>query len=693
SPAAMRRSIATVSMSGTLRQKLQAIAAARFDGIELFEADFINDAGSARELKALADDLGLGIDLYQPFRDFEGMPDAAFKRSLDRAERKFDLMQTLGCPLVLVCSNTSAQSIDDAELSATQLHELATRAGSRGLRIGYEALAWGRWVNLYGQAWSIVERAAHPSLGLILDSFHTLSLRDDPTGIADIPGDKIFFLQMADAPLLAMDVLQWARHHRNFPGQGQFDCETFFEQTLRAGYTGNLSLEIFNDVFRSSPNRRTAVDAMRSLLALEGAVRKRLEVAAGASVAGNAVADDALSSGPAANRAITNAEVADAALTADDAAKRVLATVALFEPPEPAKLGGYAFIEFGLDETGAQALDALLHQFGFDVVGKHLTKATTLYRQGDIDFVVNTQPGSPARQRFDEQGATVGAIGLYADDPDRAAGRAGALLSARHHSPRGPQELDLPAFVSPGGMVVHFVKDGQTLDADFEERTSTASRVTPIDRNERYSERSAMLPVGNQASGCGLLAVDHIAMAMANEQFDTWMLFTRAVLGLERGESLELADPFGLVRSGGVANAERTLRMVLNVSLSQNTRTAHQVQKTGASGIGVHHIAMNCDDIFASVAKLRDNGVRFVPISANYYEDLLARTDLDEAEVRRMQSLDILFDSNPTGGRFLHAYTEPFADRFFFEIVQRDAYDGYGAINAPARMASQAGRG
>ena len=114
------------------------------------------------------------------------------------------------------------------------------------------------------------------SLGLILDSFHTLSLNDDPHGILEIPGEKLFFVQMADAPLLAMDVLQWARHHRSFPGQGDFDCVGFFELALRAGYTGPLSLEIFNDVFRETPNRRTAVDAMRSLLWLESQVRDRL---------------------------------------------------------------------------------------------------------------------------------------------------------------------------------------------------------------------------------------------------------------------------------------------------------------------------------------------------------------------------------------------------------------------------------
>ena len=636
----MRRSIATVSLSGTLRQKLEAIAAARFDGIELFEPDFISFTGSARELRQQAADLGLGIDLYQPFRDFEGMPDELFRRSLDRAERKFDVMQELGCPLMLVCSNTSPASLGDAERAAAQLHELAERASRRNLRIGYEALAWGKWVHLYKQAWAIVEKADHPHLGLILDSFHTLSLRDDPMGIADIPGDRIFFVQMADAPLLAMDVIQWARHHRNFPGQGQLDVVTFFEQALLAGYTGNLSLEIFNDVFRETPNRRTALDAMRSLLFLESECKNRLT-------------------------ARTQAASAEARAPA---ATRALQRLDLAAPPAAQPLGGFSFIEFGVDEATGQALASTFTALGFAHTGRHRSKAVDLYCQGDIQFVINTQPGSEARQRFEELGPSVCAMGLVAPDPLQAANRAVALLSARHTSPLGPNELQLPAIISPGGAVVHFVHAGSTLDADF---------VAPVPR--------APAP---QAGG--LTHVDHMALALAHDQLDTWTLFAQSILGLGAGESLELADPFGLVRSCALTNAQRNLRLVLNVSKSQRTRTAQQVRATGRSGGGVHHIALATQDIFATVQTLQAQGVKWLPISPNYYEDLLARLGLDEDLVRRMQALNIVADVSPGGGRFLHAYTEPFADRFFFEVVQREGgYDGYGAVNAAVRMAAQ----
>jgi 4-hydroxyphenylpyruvate dioxygenase len=130
------------------------------------------------------------------------------------------------------------------------------------------------------------------------------------------------------------------------------------------------------------------------------------------------------------------------------------------------------------------------------------------------------------------------------------------------------------------------------------------------------------------------------------------------------------------------------VRLVLNVSLSQRTRTAQAVLTGG--GASVHHIALSCTDIFSTVAQLREQGMAFVPISANYHDDLGTRFDIDPEVIERMRSLGILFDRTGSGDYF-HIYTESFADRFFFEVVQRaGAYDAYGATNAPARMASQA---
>ena len=170
----------------------------------------------------------------------------------------------------------SPDAVDDDGRIAEQLHALAERAAARGMRVSYEALAWGRHVNTYERSWEIVRRADHPALGLCVDSFHILSRGSDPAGIRDIPGEKLFFLQLADAPHMDMNVLQWSRHHRLFPGQGAFDLPAFLGHVLAAGYTGPLSLEVFNDVFRQADPRRAAVDALRSLLALDEAVHDHL---------------------------------------------------------------------------------------------------------------------------------------------------------------------------------------------------------------------------------------------------------------------------------------------------------------------------------------------------------------------------------------------------------------------------------
>lgn len=129
----MLRSIATVSLSGTLEEKLQAAAAARFDAVEIFENDFLCFDGSARQVKALAADLGLKIALYQPFRDFEGVGEEQFRRNLDRAERKFDVMQEMGAPLMLVCSNATPQAIDD-DARAAAPPRAACASGTRRWR-------------------------------------------------------------------------------------------------------------------------------------------------------------------------------------------------------------------------------------------------------------------------------------------------------------------------------------------------------------------------------------------------------------------------------------------------------------------------------------------------------------------------------------------------------------------------------
>jgi len=615
--AGLPKSIATVCLSGSLPDKLEAAASAGFQGVEIFEQDLLTHDGPPEAVRAMAEDLGLAITIFQPFRDFEAMPEPQRRRNLDRAERKFDVMQALGTSLLLVCSNVQAAALDDPSRAAADLREMAERAAARGLRLGYEALAWGRHVNRWRQAWDIVSRADHPALGLILDSFHTLSLGDTLDGLADaVPGGRIAFVQLADAPRLSMDALSWSRHFRNFPGQGELDVAGFARSVLAAGYRGPLSLEVFNDAFRAAPARQIARDGHRSLIWLDA-------VLAGPSV-------------PAA--------------------------------PLPAlpRLDGVEFLEFAVDEAAGGELSAFLSTLGFRMAGRHRSKAVELWRQGGVNLVLNAEPDSAAAGHFALHGPSVCATALRVDDAGRALLRARALLCSTWREPAGEGERDIPAVRTPDGTLILLIEPGaegrSIWESDFH-----------------------LLPGAAEEPGA-LGGIDHVAHALAEGQMDGFVLFHRAVFGLEPRPPLDLPDPQGLVRSRAMADPAERVRMPLNVSESRQTATGRFV--SAMAGAGVHHVAFAAPDAAAFVAR---RGAPMLAIPENYYEDLGARFGLDDARLAGLERGHLLYDADGRGGEFLHAYTAPFAERFFFEVVERrGGYAGYGEANAGVRMAAQA---
>ncbi len=605
-----QRSIATVSLSGTLPEKLEAAATIGFDAVEIFENDLLTYDGTPAQVRRFAEDLGLAIGLFQPFRDFEAMPEPQRARNLDRAERKFDLMGELGADLILACSNVQLAAIDDPARAAADLHEMAERAARRGLRVGYEALAWGRHVKRWRDAWAIVQAAAHPALGLIVDSFHTLALGDDFAGIADLPGDRIFFVQLADAPLMSADVLSWSRHFRNFPFQGALDVTGFLRAVLQSGYAGPLSLEIFNDEFRAAPARLTARDGLRSLILAEA-----------------------------------------------EAGGRPL--------PAPPVFDGVEFIEFAVDAAAGRDLAARFAALGFHAAGQHRSKSVSLYRQGRISLVLNSEEDSAAAEHFQLHGPSVCAMALRVDDAERALARADALLCPRWQEPVGEGERRIPAIRAPDGTLIFLVEPdpgGRSIyDDDFHLTSLPDARAD-------------------------LTEVDHIAHALPHGRMDGAVLFWRAVFGFTAEAEFELPDPYGLIRSRAMVSPDGSIRLPLNISESRETQTGRFV--SAYAGAGVHHIAFGAPDIVVAARRIADQGGRILPIPANYYDDLAARHALDDRELAQLHALDLLYDRDDDG-TFRHAYTDSFHERFFFEIVERRGYRGFGAINAAVRMAAQ----
>ena len=449
----MKTSIATVSISGDLREKLAAISAAGFDGVEIFENDFLTFDGSPLEVGQLVKEYGLEIMLFQPFRDFEGMPDSHRARTFERFERKFDLMQELGTDLVLVCSNVSPVALGGIDRAAADFNELGERAAKRGLRVGYEALAWGRYISDHRDAWEIVRRADHQNVGLILDSFHTLARKIDVDSIRAIPGDRIFFVQLADAPLIDMDLLHWSRHFRNMPGQGDLDIARFMHAVAATGYDGVFSLEIFNDQFRGGSPKSISVDGYRSLVSIVDQVRR------------------------------------------DDPQLFVSAP----KMPDRVNVEGFEFIEFAAGEEQALQLGNVLQVLGFERAGRHVSKNVDLWRQGGINILINMEKEGFAHSAYLVHGISVCDIALRVTNAAQTVERARALGAEPFDQVVVPGELKIPAIRGVGGGIMHFIDDktelGGIWDVEFrpvsdgEQVTSTGLKlVDHIAQTMNYEE-------------------------------------------------------------------------------------------------------------------------------------------------------------------------------------------------------------
>jgi 4-hydroxyphenylpyruvate dioxygenase len=611
----MMTSIATVSISGTLDNKLSAIAEAGFQGVGIFESDLVAFDGSPEDVRAMMVDLGLVCTVYQPFRDFEGLSGHRRVRAFDRAECKFDLMQRLGTDLMLVCSSTASDADGDHARISADFHELGARAASRGLRVAYEALAWGRHVNDHRDAWAIVTATSHPAVGLTLNSFHSLARAIPTDSILTIDPARIFLVQLADAPQVDMNLRQWSRHYSNMPGQGDLPIRDYVAALFQIGYDGPLSLEIFNDRFRAGSSAIVAKDGMRSLL------------------------------------------------TVCDEAERSLGRQPRLSPN--ATVHGVDFIEIAASPKEAAQFEPMLKSLGFRHAGRHRNKAVDRWRQGDINIVINSQPRGFAESYDLAYGASVCAIGLLVDDVECARARARQLAIDDFEEDAGPGNLRLPAVRGVGGSLVYLIAEsesGAIWDHEFER-------------------------IDDDTAGFGLLRVDHLAATVEHEEFLSWLLYWTTLFGLTKTTQQDIFDPSGVVQSQVVESADGAFRMTLNGTDSDRTLAAHFLEN--ALGGGIQHLALTTNDIFASADAMQAAGAEILPIPGNYYDDIFARFGLDQGALQKMRSRNILYDADADGHVYLHMYTRAFEKRFFFEIVQRDGYVGYGAANTQVRLTAQ----
>lgn len=618
----MLTSIATVSLGGTLREKFEAISRAGFSGIEIFENDLLSFSGDAYGVRHMAEDFGLKIVTVQPFRDFEGMPEPHRSRAFDRAEHKFDLMEKLGTDLFFACSNVSPLSLGGINRAVDDLYELGERAAKRGFRVGYEALAWGKHISDYRDAWEVVRRVDHPAVGIVLDSFHILSLRLDLKVMRAIPGERIFLVQLADAPTLDMNVLSWSRHYRCFPGQGRLPIQDFMRALAATNYDGPLSLEIFNDYFRTAAPAQIASDGYRSLIHLTEGM--------------------------------------------DTETHKTFS----FAPKAPPRVhyDGVEFIEFVANRDAVSDLEKILTQLGFQNRGWHRSKKVNLWTQGAINLVLNSEHKGFAHDYLQSHGTSICAMGLRVDNAQQAHERALAYGCTSNEQAIGPGELLIPGVRTIKDSLVYFI-----------DRYGARGSIWNVDF--RLLQDDSV-----QVASAGLLAIDHIGQIAPIEQMSSWALLYKSVFGFDAAPQFDIPDPSGLMQSQVIESAAREIRVTLNAAQGRGTLAARFI--TQYAGSGIQHIAFSTNDIFATLQKLKANGIPMLIIPPMYYDDLEARFGLDQALMAQLRANNVLYDQS-NDGAFFQAYTQSLDNRIFFEIVERRGYQDYGAANAPVRIAAQ----
>lgn len=249
----------TISLAGSLENKLKAMREAGFSQVMLKASDIVGDDGGVDAAVRAVKASGLRVTGYQVLRDFEGLSGHLHAYKVDVAKAMLEMAHALGAPLLLVCSSTSQHATQDLDAIARDLRKLAMLALPLGIKVAYEGLSWGRTISEFTTAWDVVCRADAPNLGLGLDSFHAFATQTSLDELELLDPRKIFLVQLADFMWQEIrsvdDRITTARHFRVFPGEGVHSTEVADLVTRLAalGYRGDYSFEVFNDDYQQLP--------------------------------------------------------------------------------------------------------------------------------------------------------------------------------------------------------------------------------------------------------------------------------------------------------------------------------------------------------------------------------------------------------------------------------------------------------
>ena len=333
----------------------------------------------------------------------------------------------------------------------------------------------------------------------------------------------------------------------------------------------------------------------------------------------------------------------------------------------PMGTDGFEFVEYTAPDTAA--LGRLFESMGFTAVARHRSKKVTLYRQGDVNFVVNAEPESFAQAFARLHGPSVCAIAFRVRDAAKAYERAIALGAKPVHGKVGPMELNIPAIQGIGGSLIYLVDrygDHTIYDVDF----------VPVPGTERTPR------------GVGLTGVDHLTHNVHQGRMRLWAKFYEDLFNFREIRYFDIEGKLTGLRSQAMTSPCGKIRIPINESADDKSQIAEYL--AAYHGEGIQHIALGCRDIVATVEALTAHGVKFMDVPETYYEQVDARLPghgLDLAPLKRNR---ILIDGAPTkgGGLLLQIFTDTVIGPIFFEIIERRGNDGFGEGNFRALFES-----
>jgi len=340
----------------------------------------------------------------------------------------------------------------------------------------------------------------------------------------------------------------------------------------------------------------------------------------------------------------------------------------LVSKTNPMGTDGFEFVEYTSPDV--KGLEKLFVSLGFAAVARHRSKDVTLYRQGDVNFVVNAEPDSFAQAFARVHGPSACAMVLSVADAAAVFRRAVSLGARPFAGKVGPMELNIPAIEGIGGSLIYFVDrygaDGSIYDVDFKP-------IKGADPNPK---------------GAGLTYIDHLTHNVHRGRMDLWADFYTRLFNFREIRYFDIEGKLTGLKSKAMTSPCGKIRIPINESSDDKSQIAEYLE--AYKGEGIQHIALGSSDIYATVEALRKRKVRFLSTPATYYELLGKRLPGHGENVARLKKNSILLDGAPTkeGGRLLQIFTETAIGPIFFESIQRKGDEGFGEGNFKALFES-----